>query len=57
MCVCLPSGLSTTNGRGLGTLGFPPHVAEPMLRRQGFGRVRAFRMPGLEKNQVYVAQI
>ena len=32
MCVCLPSGLSADGGRGLGTLGFPPHIAEPMFR-------------------------
>ena len=31
MCVCLPSGLSADGGRGLGTLGFPPDLAEPMF--------------------------
>eukprot|EP00913_Durusdinium_trenchii_P011820 g11102.t1 len=53
VCVCLPSGLSADGGRGLGTLGFPPDLAEPMFHNSGFSRVRSFKMPGLEKNQVY----
>ncbi|CAJ1370366.1 unnamed protein product [Effrenium voratum] len=57
VCVCLASGLSTANGAGLGTLGFPPEVAEPMFRQNGFSRVRSFKMPGLEKNQCYELQI
>eukprot|EP00439_Symbiodinium_sp_Y106_P067406 s49_g11.t1 len=57
VCLCLPSGLSVEGGRGLGTLGFPVDVAEPMFRSNGFSKVRNFRMPTLEKNQVYeVAQ-
>eukprot|EP00438_Fugacium_kawagutii_P026128 Skav217687 [mRNA] locus=scaffold2051:6369:16387:+ [translate_table: standard] len=32
VCVCLPSGLSADGGRGLGTLGFPVDIAEPMFR-------------------------
>ncbi|CAK9009838.1 Uncharacterized S-adenosylmethionine-dependent methyltransferase Rv2258c [Durusdinium trenchii] len=57
VCVCLPSGLSADGGRGLGTLGFPPDLAEPMFHNSGFSRVRSFKMPGLEKNQVYEVQI
>eukprot|EP00434_Breviolum_minutum_P005008 symbB.v1.2.004420.t1/scaffold237.1/size257402/10 len=53
VCVCLPSGLSADGGRGLGTLGFPPHIAEPMFRSHGFSQIRSFKMPTLEKNQVY----
>eukprot|EP00931_Biecheleriopsis_adriatica_P115542 TRINITY_DN91326_c0_g1_i1.p1 TRINITY_DN91326_c0_g1~~TRINITY_DN91326_c0_g1_i1.p1 ORF type:complete len:419 (+),score=86.56 TRINITY_DN91326_c0_g1_i1:106-1362(+) len=57
VCLCLPSGLSAEGGRGLGTLGFPPQVAEDMFRRCGFSRVRSFKMPGLEKNTCYEVQI
>lgn len=57
VCVCLPSGLSADGGRGLGTLGFPPEVAEPMFRGNGFSKIRSFQMPSLEKNQVYEVQI
>lgn len=57
VCVCLPSGLSADGGRGLGTLGFPPHIAEPMFRSHGFSQIRSFKMPTLEKNQVYEVQI
>lgn len=57
VCVCLPSGLSADGGSGLGTLGFPPEVAEPMFRGNGFSKIRSFQMPSLEKNQVYEVQI
>uniref|UniRef100_A0A7S0APL0 Methyltransferase domain-containing protein n=1 Tax=Pyrodinium bahamense TaxID=73915 RepID=A0A7S0APL0_9DINO len=57
VCLCLPSGLSAEGGKGLGTLGFPPQVAEDMFRRCGFSRVRAFKMPGLEKNTCFEVQI
>lgn len=57
VCLCLPSGLSVEGGRGLGTLGFPVDVAEPMFRSNGFSKVRNFRMPTLEKNQVYELQL
>jgi 2-polyprenyl-3-methyl-5-hydroxy-6-metoxy-1,4-benzoquinol methylase len=33
---CLSSGLSEPDGAGLGTLGFPPEVAERMCRAAGF---------------------
>eukprot|EP00965_Chrysotila_dentata_P165857 5476217-Pleurochrysis_carterae.AAC.2 len=38
-CLCMASALSEPNGKGLGTLGFSPRVAQRMLRDAGFGHV------------------
>jgi len=57
VCLCLASGLSAPGGRGLGTLGFTIDVATEMFQRCGFSRVKAYRMPGLEKNTCFEVQI
>jgi hypothetical protein len=52
---CLSSALSEPDGAGLGTIGFPPQVAERMVREAGFGsfEVRDFDDPA---NLFYVVR-
>jgi 2-polyprenyl-3-methyl-5-hydroxy-6-metoxy-1,4-benzoquinol methylase len=40
VATCMSSALSEPDGAGLGTLGFPPSMAERMCRRAGFTRFR-----------------